>query len=314
MLALFVSVSALLLLLQALLYGPILQRLLNRWLQPAFTVGFGGIGFLGPSLAFRAHNFRMLIHPGAASDRVFFECKRLHFRISPLHLLFFRLRLVGLLIEDGRLEYINRVDSHRKNRFLPGRHRVEIKGGVVRRSRVIVSDETRAPIYRMELRNLELEDMDMDVGTPVDLLFRTRRGQAEIGSGIIEIGETAGGGFIRLNGVTWGEISSVEGLPFTGWRLALFAHHHGDARGRAVEGSLSFISPDPATAVEGVRPGGDAVHFQFPVVWEDFRLSFDLGLQRLIGEVLRNGRAPWVSRGLLLGSRGVFEMLKKQEE
>ncbi|MBX7057820.1 MAG: hypothetical protein K1X75_07105 [Leptospirales bacterium] len=305
---------ALLLLAQLLLYGPLLQRLLNRWLAPSFSIGFGGVGFILPLLSFRARNFRMMIQPTLQSDRVYFECQGLRFRISLLHLFFFHLRIVGLRLDRARLEYVNRVDSHQKNRFLPGRHRVEIRGGDVRNGLIIVRDETRTPVYRMELRDLQLHDLNMDVATPVDLLFRTGRGSAQIGSGLIEIGQTrSGGGFIRLNGVTWGEISSMDGLPFTGWRIALFAHHEGDARGRRAEGALSFISPDPARATEGVRPGADAVHFEFPLHWEDYAISMDLGLQRLIGEVLRHGRAPWVSRGLLLGSRSVFEIVKKQE-
>ncbi len=134
---------------------------------------------------------------------------------------------------------------------------------------------------------------------------------------------TRGGGFIRLRDVAWTEIASLERLPFTG-RLALSVTHTGGSRGRSVQGQLS------ATAAPGSNAGsasGDAdrhaidphkslnnVDFRFDIDWNEYGVTLDLGLQRLIGKILDNADAGWLGQGIVIGGRGVFEMLKKPEE
>lgn len=298
--------------LQYLLSARVLARLLTRRFGERFAISMRGPGFILPILGFSARRFRLMVHGSPQIDRVFFQADRISFLIDPLLLLFGRLRLVRLRIDNPYLEYVNRIDSFRKNRYLPRRHRVEIKSGRIRNGFVTVRDETRTPVYRMELREIELDGMDVDVGTPVDLLFRTRRGSARIGSeGLIEIGETRGGGFIRLRGVTWGEISSLPNLPFAGGRLALAAYHTGGSSGRKVQGQ---VGPGDSTAGElASDQEGQAAVFEFDIDWNDYAISIDLGFQKLIGEILTHGRTGWLSSGFLIGGRSVFQMLKKPE-
>ncbi|MCB1318603.1 MAG: hypothetical protein KDK34_00035, partial [Leptospiraceae bacterium] len=195
MLWLYIIVGILLLipvLLQILLIGPVFQALIRATVGRFLSLGFRGPGFLMPFLHFRARRFRFMIHGRADTDRVFFSADRVRFRLDPFFLLLGKLRIVGLQLFNPYLEYFNRVESFEKNRYLPPRHRLELKNLSIHNGIVYVKDETMTPVYRLEIGRIELENCDMDVGTPVDLFFRAERGEASIGSGRIEIGNSSG--------------------------------------------------------------------------------------------------------------------------
>jgi hypothetical protein len=224
------------------------------------------------------------------------------------------LRLVGLRLREPYLEYINRMASHKKNRYLPARHRIELKGTHIQDGRLFVRDETMTPVYRLEMTNIEIENMDLDVGTPIDFLFRSERGEANFASGRIEIGNRQGAGYIRLRDVAWTQIASLDNLPFTG-RLALSVSHAGGSQGRHIQGQLTATgngSPDGAS-LKDPHESLTNVNFAFDIDWNDYRVTLDLGLQRLIGKLLDNADANWLAQGIVLGGRGVFEILKKPE-
>ncbi len=129
--------------LQLLFVGPALQALL-RWIFYRHTsLAFRGIFFV-PLLYFRSGRFRLMFHGESTHDRVYFEAKRLSFRIEPCFLLLGRLRLVNLQLHEPYLEYINRMESRKKNRFLPRRHRFELKRAQIHGGRLFVRDEKAA--------------------------------------------------------------------------------------------------------------------------------------------------------------------------
>ncbi|MEQ9365825.1 MAG: hypothetical protein RIF32_16400 [Leptospirales bacterium] len=306
--------------LQILFTGAALQALLRRIFYRHTSLGFHGIFFV-PLLYFRCGRFRLMFHGESTHDRVYFEAKQVSFRIDPFFLLLGRLRLVNLKLKDPYLEYINRMESRKKNRFLPARHRIELKRAQIANGRLFVRDETMTPVYRLEMTGIDLDNMDLDVGTPIDFLFRTERGEADFASGRIEIGQTRGVGFIRLRDVAWTEIASLENLPFTG-RLALSVTHTGGSRSRNVQGQISATAapgaagtagPQTNVSVKDPHKSLNNVSFQFDIDWNDYGVTLDLGLQRLIGKILDNADAGWLGQGIVLGGRGVFEILKKPE-
>ncbi len=292
--------------------GSVLSFFANRFFGKFAALHFRG-GLALPFFYFYARNFKLILPGGPGRDRVFFEARKLSFWIDPFFLLIGRLRIVNLRLDLAFLDYRNRQESFLKNRILPRRHRVEVKNMMVHRGRVTVSDESRSPVYRLELNNIDLENADWDAGTPVDIFFRAARGSADIGSGRIEIGNSAGTGFIRLWGVTWGELAAVGELPFLGRKLALEAFHSGGSTGRHIHGTLGNFHSSNMDYV--YRDGlSTPVSFAFDVDWSDYQITLDLGLQKLIGSILQSARSSALSRPILLGGRGVFEMIKKQEK
>ncbi len=310
------SLVALLALLQVLGCRPVLLWLVGRLFGSYVSIDFRGVGFLVPLLRFSCRDLRIFAPGKQDRDRIYIEAARVSFFLDPIHLFFARIRTAGMQLERPLLHYVNRQESHEKNRYVPRRHRIELKNTRVRGGTVFIQDETLAPVYRLALSQIELEGGDMDVGTSIDVFFRSRRGSARISSGFIEIAGEHGRGTIRVWGSTWGELTGVGDLPLMRGRLALEAYHSGGSEGRRVEGILANI---PAAHerdythfhIHDVRT---QIPFAFELDWNDYRLTFDLALLKLIQAVLGGSRAPGVIRGgVLSGVRGLFELFRKQE-
>lgn len=258
-------------------------------------------------LWFQGRNLKVLFAPDPKTDRFYFEADRLHFAVSPLHILFGRLLIIKPFLGRAYLEYVNRIHSHEKNRLLPRRHRVELKDLDVQEGRVTVVDETLPGPYRLNISEIHLEAADMDMATPVDLFFRMNRGHAQIGSGSIEAGRSRETGFIRVRGITYGEITSLEKVPLMGYGFSLSAYHRGGSDSRDIEGRLRIL--------DASGRGGDdqGIPYGFLMKWEDYNLTMDLGIQKLIENVLNSARPGLMERGLVMGSKGVFDLVKKPQ-
>lgn len=258
-------------------------------------------------LWFQARNLKLSFAPDHSTDRFYFESDRIHFAVSPLHLLFGRILLIKAFLGTAYFEYINRIDSHKKNRLLPRRHRFELKDLDVENGTVSVVDETLPGPYRLSISDIHLEGADMDLSTPVDLFFRMKRGHALIGSGSIEAGKSRETGFIRVRGITYGEITSMERLPLMGYGFSLTAYHRGGSDSREVEGRLRILDSS------GKGSDDQGIPYGFLIKWPDYNLTMDLGIQKLIENVLKSARPGLMERGLVLGSRGVFDLVKKPQ-
>ena len=316
MLALCWLLLGLLVLLQVLSLRPVLLWFINRRFRGYVSVSFRGLGLFVPLLRFSARDVRVLAPGTKERDRIFVEARAVSFWVDPVHLLFGRLRIVGMNLDHPLLQYINRQQSHEKNRYVPRRHRVELKNTRVRNGSVFVQDETLSPVYRLALTEINLEGGDMDVGTSIDVFFRSRRGTARIASGFIEIAGEHGRGTIRVWGSTWGELTGMGDMPLMRGRLALEAYHSGGSEGRRVEGILANIpASDEATYTHfHIHDVRTQMPFAFEVDWNQYGLTFDLALLKLIQAVLSGARAPGVLRGgVLSGVRGLFDLFRKQE-
>ena len=258
-------------------------------------------------LWFQARNLKLAFAPDHSTDRFYFESDRVHFAVSPLHLLFGRILLLKVSLGTAYFEYINRIDSHKKNRLLSRRHRFELKDMDVQDGTVTVIDETLPGPYRLTISKIHLESADMDLSTPVDLFFRMERGQALIGSGSIEAGKSRETGFIKIRGITYGEITSLERVPLMGYGFSLTAYHRGGSDSREVEGRLRILDSS------GTGGEDQGIPYGFLIKWTDYNLTMDLGIQKLIENVLKSARPGLMERGLILGSRGVFDLVKKPQ-
>ena len=310
-----IALLATLIVLQILCLGPVLNRIARRVLRRWFHLDFGGLGLFLPFLYFSATRVRFMIQGNADSDRVYFEARRIRCRIDPVFLLLGRIRLVSLRVDAPLLHYFNRLESYKKNYLLPKRHRIEIKNLSMKDGSILVLDETMTPAYRLTLREIQVDNADMDVGTPIDVLFRAEYARARIDSGHLELNRHGDEGTIKLWGVTWGEIAGLGDVPFMSRQLALHATHTGGTHGRLAEGMIG--TAEAGTPVKEFFSMSDIaarLSFTFEINWDDYALTFDLGLLRLIAGILDSANPEDVSSlGALPGLRAVFEVLKKQE-
>jgi len=311
----FVISGLVLLLLQLLMYGPILCSLFNRIWPGRMELSFRGPGLILPFFFFYARDFRFILHGNLERDRAAVFIKRVRFYIHPLLLLIGRLVLRKLDLEGPVLHYFNRQPSHEKTAYLPERHRLEIQRGTVHQGHLYVVDESYSPAYVIELHEIDLENADLDAGTPVDLLFRTGRGRARWGGGRLEIGQSGSRGYLRLWGTSWSQIAGRREALFMQSKIGLLLEHEGGTEERRIQGVVGNIAARREAGSlfdrANLRP---EISFSFRFSWADLKLPFDLGIQVLIGKMLESTSARGLSRSILPGLRGLFELLKKQEK
>jgi len=294
-LIIFLAVHALLLL--------ALKPALNRLAPDKFHLDFKGPGWLFPLFFFRARSLSLMIRGGEDRDRVYLRADSVSFWVSPLDLLRGRLVLVHLRLIHPFLEYVNRQDSYEKNRLLPSPGRFLIRGGRILNGHIKVSDETRAPRYEIELSKIHVRNGTLDVGVPAQIFFTIEQGKARLGDGHLEVRSGAKSGWLVLEG-TLGDITSMQGLPFFGSRFYLELAHKWD-----METGKSFVEGQ----ISGSERDRNPVPFDFEVNWSDYKLTMDLGIQRLIENVIHNTRPRGISikSGVIMGGRGFFELIKK---
>ncbi|MBE7438869.1 MAG: hypothetical protein HS115_10475 [Spirochaetales bacterium] len=311
----FIFLVVFLILFQLFMYGPVFCFFFNRIWPGRMELSFRGPGFILPFLFFYARDLRFVLHGTVERDRAALALHRLHFYIHPLLLLIGRLVLRRLELYHPVLHYFNRQPSHEKTVYLPGRHRLEIQRGSVHGGHIYVVDESYSPPYIIELHEIELENADMDAGTPVDLLFRTGRGRARWGGGRLEIGQSGGRGYLRLWGTSWAQIAGRRDALFMQSKLGLLLEHEGGAEERSIQGVVGNIAArrEESTLFDraNLRP---EISFGFRFSWQELQLPFDLGIQVLLGKMLETTSARGLSRSILPGLRGLFELLKKQEK
>lgn len=280
-----------------------LKPILNRIAPELFTIHFSGPGWIFPLFFFRAKKLSLMLPGGPDRDRVYLHADSVSFWVSPLELLKGRFVLVHLRLIHPFLEYFNRQDSHEKNRLLPTPGRFLIRGGRILNGRIKVTDETRTPRYELSLSKIHVRNGSVDVGIPAQLLFTLGQGTARLGDGHLEVRSGERSGWLVLNG-TLGDITSMQGMPFFGSKFTLELAHKwdGSAERSLVEGQISASEKDR-----------NPVPFEFEVNWSDYRLTLDLGLQRLIEQVINNTRPTGINikSGVLMGSRQFFELIKK---
>ncbi|MCE9599457.1 MAG: hypothetical protein K8S54_15960 [Spirochaetia bacterium] len=281
----------------------VLKPILNRIAPELFTIHFTGPGWIFPLFFFRAKKLSLMIRGGPDRDRVYLHADSVSFWVSPLDLLKGRIVLVHMRLIHPFLEYFNRQDSHEKNRLLPAPGRFLIRGGRILNGRIKVTDETRTPRYELELSKIHVRNGSVDVGVPAQLFFTLGQGTAHLGDGNLEVRSGERSGWLVLSG-TLGDITSMRGMPFFGSRFLLEMAHKWEAEtGRSVV----------AGQISGSEQDRNPVPFEFEVNWSDYRLTLDLGLQRLIEQVINSTRPRGISikSGVLMGSRQFFELIKK---
>ncbi len=281
----------------------LLKPALNRVAPGQFHIDFRGPGWIFPLFYFRARNFSLMLRGGEKRDRVYLEVDLIQFWISPLDLLRGRLVLWRLRLLHPVLEYVNRQDSREKNKYLPAPGRFLIHRGRIMNGRIKVTDETRTPRYEMELKRISVKNGHLDVGVPAQVLFTLAQGKALLGDGTLEVRSSPKSGWLVMEG-TLGDITSMKGVPFFGSRFYLELAHTRDAvTGKTlIEGQISGSQHDKNPAP-----------FDFEINWDDYRLTMDLGIQKLIEQVINHARPQGISikSGVILSSRRFFDLIKK---
>jgi hypothetical protein len=290
----------------------ILPRVLISFLPCVLPVQIRmkGPGFLSPFF-FTARDVSFS-YKGEGTDHLLLRCSALRFRISLSQLLLFRLRFRSFSLADPYLEYENHVESFRKTRLLPARHRIQIDSLNIENGEVYVVDYTLPGPYRLRIRNIHLHGGTVDLATSAGLLLQIRRGRAELGGGIILAHRTGRTGTLLLKNVDWNSVIGLEHIPFLpGTEFSLSVRHHTISDDEVkVQGRLHLLgSGDESSEVEM-----SGIPFAFVIRWDDYRMTMDLGIQKMIDQILTHAKPGLIQAGLLYVGKGIFDRFKKSAE
>lgn len=263
-----------------------------------------GLGFLTP-FYFNAANLRIEWQT-ETSDKVLIRCWRAKFRVSLLNLLRFRIKLRYLILDELYLEYVNRVDSFKKTKYLPKRGRFQISGLSISQGELYVVDHTLPGPYRLRLKNISIENGHVDVATSVDLLLQIQNGTADLGRGQIITSNRHKSGNLQLRNVEWNSVIGMEHIPFLpGTAFSLILQYQVLSKDIFhIDGSLHLLGGDTKQVESGIP-------FEFFIDWDEYQLTMDLGIQKLIEQILTHSKAGILETGLLYVGKGIFDRFKK---
>ena len=315
--------------LQFFLRGKSLSYWSTRFWHTHFSIDCHGIGFIAPFFYLSLRDVRLLYHASPKHDRFYLEAKRLRLWLNPYALLSGRIQLHHIRLDEPQLHYFNRQDSHKKSRFLPRPGRVCIKNMNIKQGLIFVQDETMWPVYRICLSDIQAVKMSFDVSASSYLFFQVQQGYAQIGNGHLSIKSQKRGrqyvGHLRLWGVRWEEIGGLDNLPLSFVkRNYLNLHIHFSA---ALQGIRDYT---PAFTLKGIANNSnqkpeipndlsneewhtkrEGIKFAFQMQAQDYYTTLDLGLQKLIANILQSSKTTWSSFAFVWGSRGIFNLMKK---
>ena len=316
---------------QLFFWAPFLRKILSLFLGEHASLYFRGGGFFFPFFYFSARDFHFLYYGSLEQDRFYLEAKRIHFLINPFFLCIGRLRINRLYLKKPLLHYFNRQDSYKKKQIMPYPGRFQIKNMCVQKGFIYVEDDSIWPVYRLYMKNIEIYKMAVDLAVPVLMFFQIQNGYAQLAGGQLQIRRRAKKGLISLQQANWRDIASLQNLPLDPGKIELRAHFHEYHKNFFIEG-LAGSSKGYAQYLEELdrieNGGGDSkklsqenhekksggIKFKFQVHPQNYQTTLDLGLQKLIEEILENAETNWRSMGLIWSGRRLFKLFKKTDK
>lgn len=281
----FLSLLILILLIQIFLthlgLSHLIRKLTKGKIQFSARIGI----FFIPTFRFYGKDIHLLVNLGPKMDSTNLKIQRVSFFISPIEL--FKRNILIKKLDLFKLEghYISRIPSKEKTKWLPPDGKVVIQNANLLHSDLIIKDKTRFPVYHIHLKKIDLHDVNMDMGYPGHILFHTKKGYCEIGSGCVQTElYLPDHGFIKISGVTWGEFMNIESIPIQPLRSSVELHaefkHKGDITN--FRGVLGRRAKD-----RGREPAADSERFgfNFDLDWKENKLTIDLVLRKLIYQI-----------------------------
>jgi len=181
----------------------------------------------------------------------------------------------------------------------------------MKQGEVYVIDHTLPGPYRIRLRNIDVEGGVVDLATSANLLLQIRHGRADLGHGMILAHRKGKVGTLLLKNVDWNSVIGIEHLPFLpGTAFSLFVKHRRLSNSKVlVEGSLHLLGSKPG--LEAATNSG--IPFTFTINWNDYRMTMDLGIQKLVDQILIYAKPGLIEAGILYFGRGIFDRFKKND-
>ncbi len=304
--------------LQFLLSAFFLSRILTYFFRSRISLSFKGLGFFFPILYFSARDFSFLFHGNSQDllkkDRFYFHSEKVCFWINPIFLLLGCLRISGLYLEKPLLYYFNRQFSHEKKHILPKPKRLQFSRICIHRGKLFVEDETSWPLYQVSLSRIEVRNMTVDIAIPAFMFFQIQRATAQLAGGVLRIKKSGKEGIIQLQNIRWKEIANFKKFPFGLEYLLLLAHFQEKGKEFLIDGLTSGAGKKNINQNSSLEQMSNKIAFSFKTKSEEYQTTLDLGIQKLIENILHSTQTNWFSKGLAWGGQRIFDLFKRKEK
>jgi hypothetical protein len=283
--------------LQFFLSGKFLHWFLNRISKGVYRVDWIGGGLHFPLMYFRMREIRIFFPGKDKTDIIEITAKELKGRVSFTNLIRgkFVIRHADLIQPKGT--YINRQPSEEKVELLPRRGLILIQKANIENGELYIEDRNMTPIYKIQLSQIFVKNLNMDCGSPMSFLFQSEYGRCKLGDKgrlfVEKSDETKG--TITLTGATWTDLAGLKVIPvpILNDRIDLraqFVNHYAE-ESVSVKGTLrnsdtsDHFAQELLTNVESQDSKDRASSFRLEILWSEYSLPFDLALKKLLLEI-----------------------------
>lgn len=281
--------------------GKFLLWFLNRLGNGNFVISWKGGGAHFPWLQFRIHDFRILFPGEGNKDQIEIHIPKLSGRLSFWNLFLGKIVIRWLDLKNPKGYYINRQPSEEKMEHLPKRNLFLIKNANIDNGELYIEDRNMTPIYKIQITEIYIRNLNMDCGCPLSFLFNSEYGRCKLGDkGILLVEKTESDkGSINLTGATWADLAGLKviPLPLLNEKIHLKANFTNyykqdlvNIRGTLKNSMTSRESNDLEaqellTQIESQDTREKASTFRLTIDWKEYALPFDLALKKLLLEI-----------------------------
>jgi hypothetical protein len=282
-----------LVIIQAFAWGPASQFWLNRFSRGYYMIKWSEGGLHLWKLEVSIRNFH-LVFPGKErkTDQIDLKIPHIKAKISLQKLFKGKILIYDVYLDSPRLDYINIIASNDKLYLIPNRghlliNKLRINDGVIR-----IEDRVLVPTYKILLSEIYLDGGNLDIGSPIEVLFRSTYGRCKLGNGNLLIDKKPDGtGFLNLVGVTWSELAGLKiiPVPILSNKIDLKVDFKIDDAKDVIQFSgtlqnLNKNSNNPEVSKEKVDDEAKKLlnSFHFDEKLNDLALPFDLALRKII--------------------------------
>ncbi|HMV44340.1 MAG TPA: hypothetical protein PK079_09670 [Leptospiraceae bacterium] len=220
------------------------------------------------------------------TDVVKIKVDRIFFFLNPFSLFAGRLSIYQFRIKNLDVKYINHIPSIEKIKYMPREGKAIIHSGYITNGNIEIEDMSVFPIYKTDIRNIEIADALIDLGNPFQLIFNSEYAYCKIDKGDVISTCKNGTGQLQVKGVTWGKLINLDILPigFLQNKIDLnlnFTHTESITR---FNGTLGQINRKPQKQNQSDRK--QKLEYEFQADWKEYRLPFDLALKKMVYQLL----------------------------
>ncbi len=269
-------------------------------------VEFKKLGFFHP-FRFYAENLIINYFKSENYDTFSFQCEKIFFLVRFLPLLWGKIKIKKIYIKNPYLFYENKMNSFLKIQLLPSPNRVFFENIIIFQGKIKFIDYVLPGPYQLLMEGINLYGAQMDLSFPVSILFFIKRGKARLGRGKIKsrnhyIKKKPLRGNLIFHKIKWMDVMGIT-IPLMEITFDMEIEFEHLKNQTNVSGKIFILN--------NIEKKNGGIGFSFPIIWSQYRLPMDLGIQKLIEKIFETIQPSLIEKGLILIGKEFFDKFRK---